>query len=82
MTRGNGTVEEVVSHVIGNVFCDPQLRGRGYAARMMEEIGEKLYTWQQEDGRKVDYTVLYSDIGKVGIFHDICFGSPVRLIMI
>ena len=82
VTKGNGKVEEVVSHGIGNVFCDPQLRGRGYAARMMKEIGEKLYTWQQDDGIKVDFTVLYSDIGKVGGSDSIRFKSLVLLMML
>lgn len=68
VARENGKVEEVVSHGIGSVFCDPLVRGKGYAIRMMKEIGKELYTWQQEDRRKVDFTVLYSDIGKVGIF--------------
>lgn len=81
VTKGNGKVEDVVSHGIGNVFCDPQLRGRGYAARMMKEIGEKLYTWQQDDGIKVDFTVLYSDIGKVGGLDSIRSRSLVMLII-
>lgn len=42
------------------------MRGKGYAARMMKELGTKLDTWQQEDGKRADFTVLYSDIGKVG----------------
>lgn len=62
---GNAKVEEVVSHGIGSVYCNPQLRGRGYAGRMMKEIGMKLDTWQQEDGKRADFTVLFSDIGKV-----------------
>ena len=61
---GSGDVEEVVSHGIGSVFCDPRFRGRGYAQRMIEDLANKLDTWQQPDGRKTDFTVLYSDIGK------------------
>ena len=61
---GSGDVEEVVSHGIGSVFCDPRFRGRGYARRMIEDLANKLDTWQQPDGRKTDFTVLYSDIGK------------------
>lgn len=60
-----GKVEDVVSHGIGSVFCNPQYRRRGYAQRMMEELGKKLDTWNQEDGKRTDFTVLYSDIGKV-----------------
>ncbi|MCJ1465875.1 hypothetical protein MMC07_004494 [Pseudocyphellaria aurata] len=64
IARGNNRVEEVVSHAIGSVYCSPQLRGQGYAARMMKELGMSLDTWQQEDGRRTDFTVLFSDIGK------------------
>lgn len=63
---GNNKAEEVVSHGIGSVFCDPLLRGQGYAGRMMRELGEKLNTWQQKDERRAPFTVLFSDIGKVG----------------
>lgn len=62
-TKG-GTVEEVVSHGIGSVFCRPEFRGRGYALRMMKELGEKLEGWQQREGSRTSFTALYSDIGK------------------
>ena len=62
---GAGEVEEVVSHGIGSVFCNPEYRGRGYARRMVEELARTLDTWQQPDGKRTDFTVLYSDIGKV-----------------
>ena len=58
-------VQEVISHGIGSVFCDPEYRGKGYARRMLVELGKMLDTWQQQDGNKVDFTVLFSDIGKV-----------------
>ena len=61
----DGRVEEVLSHGIGSVFCDPKLRGRGYAKRMIEELGQRLDNWKQTDGRRTLFTVLYSDIGKV-----------------
>lgn len=60
-----GRVEDAVSHGIGSVFCNPEYRGRGYAQRMMQELGRKLERWNQEDGKTTDFTVLYSDIGKV-----------------
>ncbi len=66
IARQGRQVEEIVSHGIGSVFCDPQLRGHGYAGRMMKELGQKLDTWQQEYGKKTDFSVLFSDIGKVG----------------
>lgn len=71
VARGNNKVEEVVSHGIGSVYCNPKLRGRGYAARMMKEIGMKLDTWQQADGKSADFTVLFSDIGKVGDYENL-----------
>ena len=60
-----GKVKDVVSHGIGSVFCNPEYRRRGYAQRMMEELGKMLDTWNQERGKKTEFTVLYSDIGKV-----------------
>lgn len=59
-------VEEVISYGIGSVFCDPQFRGRGYAGRMMMELGQKLDTSRGEAEMINYFTVLYSDIGKVG----------------
>lgn len=61
----DGKVEEVTVHGIGSVFCRHEFRGRGYAGRMMQELGKKLQTWQQEDGKKGVFSVLYSDIGKM-----------------
>lgn len=60
-----GPVEDVISHGVGSVFCREEYRGRGYARRMMEELGKELEHWQQEDGKKAKFTVLWSDIGKV-----------------
>lgn len=59
-------VEEVISHGIGSVFCDPQFRGRGYAGRMMMELGQILDTSRREAEMTNYFTVLFSDIGKVG----------------
>ena len=66
-TDGDGDVEEIVSHGIGSVFCNPEYRGKGYASRMLEELATKLDTWQQPYGRQSDFTVLFSDIGKVSV---------------
>ena len=66
---GGVRVKEVLSHGIGSVFCAPELRGRGYAGRMMKELGKILQTWQVDPGDKGRetclFTALYSDIGKV-----------------
>lgn len=59
-------VEEVVSHGIGSVFCDPRFRGRGYAGRMMRELGQILDKSRREAEMSTSFTVLFSDIGKVG----------------
>jgi hypothetical protein len=40
-----------------------EFRGRGYAGRMMELVGEKLRYWQSKNG--CAFSILYSDIGKV-----------------
>ena len=58
-------VEEVISFGIMSVFCDPDLRGRGYAGRMMQELGKKLDHCGQDEGQKTQFSVLYSDIEKV-----------------
>ena len=60
----DGEVKEVVSHGIGSVFCGQHLRKRGYAQRMMQELGRALRT-HQADGKECLFSILYSDIGKV-----------------
>ncbi|KAK0109504.1 hypothetical protein ONS95_002193 [Cadophora gregata] len=57
-------VQDVVIHGIASVFCDPAYRGRGYAQRMMQELGDVLKTWQVAEGETCVGSVLYSDIGK------------------
>lgn len=58
------TVEAVTAHGVCSVFCPPEHRGKGYAGRMMADLGEKLRTWQS-NGQDNLFSVLYSDIGKV-----------------
>lgn len=65
VAKSGGNLQEVISHGIGSVFTNPKHRGRGYGARMMKELGIKLDQWQQKEGVKATFTVLYSDIGKV-----------------
>ncbi|KAK0643812.1 hypothetical protein B0T16DRAFT_189189 [Cercophora newfieldiana] len=68
--RPDGSVEDGIAHGIGAVFTDAQYRGRGYANRLMRELGLRLRTWQGESKRRnsnpdeVFCSVLYSDIGK------------------
>ena len=63
--KRDGRVDEVVAHGICSVFSNPVFRGKGHGRRMIAELGKSMDTWQQEDGRTADFTVLYSDIGKV-----------------
>ncbi|MCJ1329413.1 hypothetical protein MMC10_006093 [Thelotrema lepadinum] len=59
--QGNG--EDNIVHGIASVFCPPDYRRRGYAARHMTEIAKVLRNWQSENARCVG-SILYSDIGK------------------
>ncbi|KAK5948450.1 hypothetical protein OHC33_010484 [Knufia fluminis] len=59
----DGKIDKVVSHGIGSVYCRPEYRGRGYAGKMIEELGKKLETHQQLKEAKGRFSVLYSDIG-------------------
>ncbi|MCJ1341581.1 hypothetical protein MMC09_006877 [Bachmanniomyces sp. S44760] len=63
INRG-GNLEECISHGVGSVFCKPEYRNKGYAARMMKEVGTKLKTWQQPPNQTARFSVLFSDIGK------------------
>ncbi|KAF3767616.1 hypothetical protein M406DRAFT_345530 [Cryphonectria parasitica EP155] len=72
---GEVTVQEGIAHNVGSVFTNPTYRGKGYASRMMSELGEKLKEWSVARREpKADekesvvtrslFSVLYSDIGK------------------
>ncbi|KAK1065027.1 hypothetical protein LTR74_008303 [Friedmanniomyces endolithicus] len=41
-----GNVEDAVAHGVASVFCPPKFRGKGYAGRMIEEVGKRLERWQ------------------------------------
>ncbi|KAF2735467.1 hypothetical protein EJ04DRAFT_194916 [Polyplosphaeria fusca] len=60
----DGKVQETICHGIGSVFCGQHLRKRGYAARMMQEIGKALQTHQTTKQKECLFSVLFSDIGK------------------
>ncbi|TVY91373.1 hypothetical protein LAWI1_G005829 [Lachnellula willkommii] len=62
-STSDGTVSDAIVHGIASVFCPPELRARGYAARMMRELAKVLHGWQAEHARCVG-SILYSDIGK------------------
>lgn len=59
----NGKLQEILAHGIGSVYCRSEYRGNGYAGRMMVELGKVMETWQQPNGTKGTFSVLYSDIG-------------------
>ncbi|KAK0744082.1 hypothetical protein B0T18DRAFT_392741 [Schizothecium vesticola] len=59
-----GDLVDGIAHGVGSVFTDPRFRGRGYAGRMMREVGERLRGWQAGGEKEVLCSVLYSDIGK------------------
>lgn len=67
IARG-GQVKEVITHGIGSVFCNPEYRGKGYASRMLKELGPTLNKWQTDTkvpgSEECTFSILYSDIGK------------------
>ena len=74
VASGNNEITDTTSHGIASVYCNPEYRGRGYAQRMINEVGKKLDDWQQE-GKRTSFTILYSDIGKVRGVHGACWGE-------
>ena len=63
VTDTQGQLTEAIIYGIASVFCNPEYRGRGFAARLMWELAAMLPNWQVESRRCVG-SVLYSDIGK------------------
>ncbi|KAK1821655.1 hypothetical protein LTR12_003883 [Friedmanniomyces endolithicus] len=59
-----GKVEDGVAHGVASVFCPPKYRGKGYAGRMIGEVGKRLEGWQVGKGERSAFSVLFSDIGK------------------
>jgi GNAT superfamily N-acetyltransferase len=64
----NGVVTEAFTHGIGSVFSQPKFRGKGYASRMLRELGALLKDWQVDPKtpgmQACPFSILYSDIGK------------------
>ena len=63
VTDRKGHFSETIIHSVASVFCDPRYRGRGYAARLMQELTKILPNWQTEAYPCIG-SVLYSDVGK------------------
>ncbi|PSN73156.1 hypothetical protein BS50DRAFT_616605 [Corynespora cassiicola Philippines] len=72
----DGKIRETICHGIGSVFCAPHLRKRGYAQRMMQELGKVLQTYQTTKEKESLFSVLYSDIGKPQKFYAECGWEP------
>lgn len=63
----DGQLTRVVAQGIGSVYCRPEYRSKGYASRMMSDLGTRLgsLAWQQPKGTSRGYfSILYSDIGQ------------------
>jgi hypothetical protein len=64
----SGELREATAYGIGSVYTDPQLRGRQYASRMLQELGRILEKGLEEKESGIVKPVastLWSDIGKV-----------------
>ncbi|KXT09594.1 hypothetical protein AC579_2512 [Pseudocercospora musae] len=55
-----GSVEEVISHGVASVYCPAQYRGKGYAGRMMTELGDRINRWQTDSGKTALFSLLTS----------------------
>jgi hypothetical protein len=62
LVASKGKLRETLAYGVGSVFCPEELRGRGYASRMIHELGKALSSWQAESCL---FSILFSDIGKV-----------------
>ncbi|KAI1614869.1 hypothetical protein EDD37DRAFT_650118 [Exophiala viscosa] len=58
-----GKLDNVQAHGIASVFTRSEYRGKGYAGRMMRELGKRLESWQKLQDLPNAFSVLYSDIG-------------------
>ena len=74
LIASDNTVESVTAHGVCSVFCPPKYRGKGYAGRMMADLGEKLKTLQS-NGQNNLFSVLWSDIGKVRPFASFLYSA-------
>ncbi|OAL34764.1 hypothetical protein AYO20_05959 [Fonsecaea nubica] len=60
----DGVLKKTQAHGIASVYTRPEYRGKGYAGRMMAELGKRLESWQTVSGATNPFSVLYSDIGQ------------------
>jgi hypothetical protein len=59
-----GHVREGWAQGVASVFTYQDRRGRGYAAKMMQLLAEKLRKMEEEQEGSAMFSVLFSDIGK------------------
>ena len=57
-----GRLQETLAHGIASVYTRPEYRGKGYAGRMLKELGPTLRGWQRSREQR-HFSVLFSDIG-------------------
>ena len=62
----SGHLHAISAHGIGSVYCRKEYRGKGYANRMVSELGIRLGKegWQQPKNSPGRFSILYSDIGQ------------------
>ncbi|KAE8414600.1 hypothetical protein BDV36DRAFT_239019 [Aspergillus pseudocaelatus] len=59
-----GNTNDNMVYGIASVFTPPRYRRRGYAARLMKELANKLHSWQSAAPTPCIGSILYSDIGR------------------
>jgi GNAT superfamily N-acetyltransferase len=59
----DGKMTSIQAHGIASVYTRPEHRGKGYASRMMQDLGKRLETWQSPNGEQNQFSCLFSDIG-------------------
>ena len=60
----DGKANEGIGHGVASVFTFPEMRGKGYAGKMMELLGKELSRQGDKQRDQAVFSVLYSDIGK------------------
>jgi hypothetical protein len=61
----DGRVRRVTALGVASVFTFEEFRRQGYASRMLSLLGDKMAEWQARDPGSAEFSVLFSDIGKV-----------------
>jgi GNAT superfamily N-acetyltransferase len=59
----DGKLTSIQAHGIASVYTRPEHRGKGYASRMMQDLGKRLEIWQSPNGEPNQFSCLFSDIG-------------------